>query len=158
MASFDLRRPWQPCYNRIYVRSVHKQGLLNLSSCSYIPYSQPLDLTVFGSLKTRYHQEFDKLSSLADDLSIKKRHFIQIYAKSRFQAFNERNLRSGFRAAGLVPFSPEKVLNSPLLKEITVTPQSNQKIPTRTAPEQSDKLGVPVNLNEICSHVFEAGT
>ena len=63
-------------------------------------------------------------------------------------------MRSGFRSAGLVPFSPEKVLNSPLLKEITAAPQSNQEIPIQTTPKQPDNLSVPVSLNERDARMF----
>ncbi len=80
--------------------------------------TQPLDLCIFEPLKTRYHQQVDGLRSLDDESIVKKRNFTQIYAQARQQAIVESNRRAGFKAAGIVPFNPSKVLDNMQLKEI----------------------------------------
>jgi DDE superfamily endonuclease/Tc5 transposase DNA-binding domain len=73
---------------------------------------QPLDISCFSPLKSRYHKELGQLSSLDDSAPIKKHNFISLYSQSRMEALNNHNIRAGFRGAGIWPLNPDKVLNS----------------------------------------------
>jgi len=95
---------------------------------------QPLDLTVFSSLKRLYRKELQKLSSLIDSTPIGKRNFLVCYQKARQESITSSNIKSGWRTTGLWPVSMAKPLMSPLLLEnsnrSTTTPlQSSQNIP-----------------------------
>ena len=72
--------------------------------------TQPLDLTVFGPLKTAYRNEFDKA---LQKYAINKLHqwdlifFLNIAYK---KALTRKNISSGFCKAGLIPFNSLVVL------------------------------------------------
>ena len=55
---------------------------------------QPLDLTVFGILKVKYHKEISKFVSL-DIANIKRPQFILAYQKARAVAMNKSNIEAG---------------------------------------------------------------
>ena len=95
---------------------------------------QPLDLTIFSSLKRLYRKELQKLSSLIDSTPIGKRNFLVCYQEARQESITSSNIKSGWRTTGLWPVSVAKPLMSPLLLEnsnrSTTTPlQSSQNIP-----------------------------
>jgi hypothetical protein len=50
------------------------------------------------------------MASLSDTAVVHKLHFIQCYQKARTEGLSERNIRSSWKAAGLVPWNPQKVL------------------------------------------------
>jgi hypothetical protein len=70
---------------------------------------QPLDVSCFSSLKQAYRQEVEKRIGL-DINHIDKSEFLTIYPSVHTAALSERNIQSGFRATGLVPYNPEQVL------------------------------------------------
>ena len=73
---------------------------------------QPLDLGVFAPLKSRYRTEIAKLASLDDASLVKKQRFITCYNLARKETFTPRQLRVGWKAAGIYPYNPQKALNS----------------------------------------------
>jgi len=62
---------------------------------------QPLDLTVFPSLKRACRKELQKLSSLIDSTPIGKRNFLICYQKARQGSITPSNIKSGWRTTGL---------------------------------------------------------
>ena len=95
---------------------------------------QPLDLTVFSSLKRLYRKELQKLSSLIDSTPIGKRNFLVCYQEARQESITSSNIKSGWRTTELWPVSVAKPLISLLLlknsNRSTTTPlQSSQNIP-----------------------------
>ena len=78
---------------------------------------QPLDLTVFSSLKRAYRKELQKLSSLIDSTPMDKRNFLIYYQKARQDSITPSNINSGWRTTGLWAVSIAKPLMSPLLLE-----------------------------------------
>ena len=78
---------------------------------------QPLDLTIFSSLKRAYRKELQKLSSLIDSTPMDKRNFLIYYQKARQDSITPSNIKSGWRTTGLWPVSIAKPLMSPLLLE-----------------------------------------
>jgi len=79
---------------------------------------QPLDVGCFGPLKNAY-------SRLVQDLArqgifhVDKSDFLDMYQQARLLVFSSQNIISGFRATGLLPFNPERVLS---ILTITKTP------------------------------------
>jgi hypothetical protein len=69
---------------------------------------QPLDVAVFGPLKTAHSRETDKLfrTGIA---RVRKSEWVEIYRKARLLAFTTSNIEAAWRGAGLVPWSPRKV-------------------------------------------------
>jgi DDE superfamily endonuclease len=77
---------------------------------------QPLDLSVFSLIKSHNRKEIDRIAMYNDTGPMKKIRFIEFYDKARQFALTVRNIQSGWRGAGLVPFNPTKVLNSRQVK------------------------------------------
>ncbi|KAF7920907.1 hypothetical protein EAE99_007759 [Botrytis elliptica] len=78
---------------------------------------QPLDLSIFSSLKREYRYELNKLGSLSDSTTIGKRNFLTCYQKARLKSLTLNNITSGWRASGLWPQNRAKPLLSRLLFE-----------------------------------------
>jgi DDE superfamily endonuclease len=72
---------------------------------------QPLDLSVFSLIKSHYRKKIDRIAIYDDTGPVKKIRFIEFYDRTRHFALTVRNIQSGWRGAGLVPFNPIKVLN-----------------------------------------------
>jgi hypothetical protein len=70
---------------------------------------QPLDVAVFSSLKHWYRREVDSRLRLGD-IRVPKSEFLSIYAEARPRAFTDKNICSGFRKTGIVPFNPGAAL------------------------------------------------
>ncbi len=96
---------------------------------------QPLDLTIFGPLKVKYHKEISKFVSL-DISNIKRPQFIQAYQKARAVAMNKSNIEAGWRISGFYPYNPQIPLSSPFVKDLTadeslVATQNTLKLDSR---------------------------
>jgi DDE superfamily endonuclease/Tc5 transposase DNA-binding domain/helix-turn-helix, Psq domain len=78
---------------------------------------QPLDLSVFSSLKHFYRKQLGYLSALTDSSPIGKQNFLSCYQKARRDALTISNIKSGWKASGLWPVSMAKPLMSRLLLE-----------------------------------------
>ena len=77
---------------------------------------QPLDLGTFSPLKAHYRAEIAALSFLDDAAPVKKVRFIQCYFRARSECLVPRILKSGWVAAGLFPWNPEKGMKSSQLR------------------------------------------
>jgi hypothetical protein len=111
---------------------------------------QPLDLTCFSPLKSSYRRQIAELASLEDSAPIKKIRFVQYYAKAREEGLTERNIRSGFAAAGIVPFNPNKVLSSHQVQRTIQpprTPSNTRQIALSTTTSPS--LPTPRNYQQV---------
>jgi hypothetical protein len=82
---------------------------------------QPLDVSCFAPLKLSYGRQIETFAR--NQLNhITKLEFLSAF-KEAFQAtFTEQNIKSGFRATGLVPYDPDKVLSHLSLQLRTPTP------------------------------------
>jgi hypothetical protein len=58
---------------------------------------QPLDLSVFGPLKTYYSNAIESFGEYSVSRLSSKRRFIRAYMEASEKAFSEGNIRSGFR-------------------------------------------------------------
>ncbi len=95
---------------------------------------QPCDVAVFSPLKASYRDQVERIKRGGVG-TIGKQHFPYLYSLAKERAFTKRNILAGWRASGLYPFNPDKVLTeipkpinkstSPTLKtcEIDVHPQ-----------------------------------
>jgi hypothetical protein len=72
---------------------------------------QPLDVGCFSPLKTAYGREVTELARQGV-YHIDKEEFLSIYPRVRRSVLTEQNIQSGFRATGLVPHCPDRVISS----------------------------------------------
>ncbi|KAL1954183.1 hypothetical protein VTO42DRAFT_1539 [Malbranchea cinnamomea] len=70
---------------------------------------QPLDVGCYSPLKQVYKKEVEKQMRLGIN-HIDKDKFLAIYSSIRPAVLSEKDIQSGFRATGLVPYDPEQVL------------------------------------------------
>jgi hypothetical protein len=98
---------------------------------------QPLDVSVFSSLKHWYRCAIDTCLRLGSS-RIQKAEFIQIYAEIRLKALTVSNIQSGFWKTGLVPYNPAVVL-----RQLPTTPLN---IPDPVIPQH---LQTPKNAFEL---------
>lgn len=89
------------------------------------PYSsyllQPLDIGCFRLLKKAYGREIEHLIRCSITHVSKTEFFLAFYAA--YQAtMTERNIKGGFRGAGLVPLDPESIILKLNIKLRTPTP------------------------------------
>lgn len=104
---------------------------------------QPLDISCFAPLKHYYGQKVREMAQNGIH-AIDKRGFLSFYTSVHDNAFSKTNISSGFTAAGLVPFKPERVLAKPHIKMKTHTP------PSSSSSNQSFYLGkTPANLYQL---------
>ena len=97
---------------------------------------QPLDLSIFSPLKAEYRSEVAKNAYIDDAAPIHKQRFLQYYKQARDSALSLKNIESGFRATGLWPYNPDKVLQSTQVTRRPVTPDP----PTQQAIHQASHL------------------
>jgi len=74
---------------------------------------QPLDLANFSPLKSKYRAQIADLAAFDNAAYVKKERFVKAYAKARQDSLSARNVRSGWKKAGIVPFNPQVPLSSP---------------------------------------------
>jgi hypothetical protein len=72
---------------------------------------QPLDVGCFSPLKRAYSEQIMDLIKLGVHY-VDKTQFLSALLPSRNKAFTAKNICSGFRPTGLVPFNPDEVLST----------------------------------------------
>ncbi|KAI1000494.1 hypothetical protein K3495_g7701 [Podosphaera aphanis] len=69
---------------------------------------QPLDLGVLAPLKSRYRSQMADVTKFDNVSAVKKQKFVTCFHDARIDTLNPRLLKSGGKAAGVFPWSPEK--------------------------------------------------
>jgi hypothetical protein len=72
---------------------------------------QPLDVSCYSPLKSAYGHEIGQLGRQRV-FHVDKDEFLYVYPRVRAQIFSDQSIQSGFRATGLVPFNPDRVLSN----------------------------------------------
>jgi hypothetical protein len=83
--------------------------------------TQPLDLSIFGPLKTAINREVDRIFRYST-MRLPCIEWTSAYIKVRARCFRPSSIESGFRKAGIYPFDPEILL-------WTITPPSQTPSP-----------------------------
>src|SRR6266699_1100653 len=100
---------------------------------------QPLDLSVFGPIKTYYRIAIGNLIYQSDDCPMDKRGFLECYSKTRQHSLNENNILAGWKAIRLWPINRTKPLMNRLVFD-TAKPQPielQQPNQTQIEPNQA---------------------
>ncbi|KAJ3454606.1 hypothetical protein MRS44_013206 [Fusarium solani] len=94
----------------MYMAWVNKVQLIYLPAhSSHI--SQPLDVGLFSPVKSYFRRATRDFASFNTTAPIQKQRFIEAYKQASDQAFTSRNIRSGFRAAGIFPLDKKRLLD-----------------------------------------------
>jgi hypothetical protein len=73
--------------------------------------TQPLDLSIFGPLKTALNLEVDRIFRHST-MRLLRVEWTSAYIKARARCFRPSSIESGFRKAGIYPFDPEILLST----------------------------------------------
>jgi len=105
---------------------------------------QPCDIAVFGPLKAAYRDQVERLERGGVG-TIGKEHFTYLYSPARERALTSRNIKAGFRASGLFPLDPDRVLTDmpKPLAELTI-PAPNASVVEVGPYPQCEILQTPV--------------
>ena len=82
---------------------------------------QPLDLSCFSPVKSKYWEQIAELASLDNTALIKKHRFIKYYYRAQEEGLTARTIKSGWRASGIYPWNPRKGLQSSQVKNKALT-------------------------------------
>jgi len=96
---------------------------------------QPLDVGCFSPLKRKYKSNISALARIHIH-HVDKMTFLPAFQDAFNACFTEKNVRSSFRGAGLVPFDPESVIST-----LNVQPRTPTPPPTNTITWQSKTPG-----------------
>jgi hypothetical protein len=97
--------------------------------------TQPLDLSIFGPLKTALNLEVDRIFQHST-MRLPRIEWTSAYIKARARCFRPSSIESGFRKAGIYPFDPEILLS-------TLTP------PPRTPSPENQVVGQVSDASRI---------
>jgi hypothetical protein len=100
-------------------------------------------------LKTRYRQSIIELAALDDSAPIKKKRFIECYYLARAESLTARVIRGGWKAAGLYPWNPEKVLGSSQVKQPHIPRPTTPPSRKHTLPDDNETLQTPQKPQHI---------
>lgn len=106
---------------------------------------QPLDVGCFAVLKRSYGSLVEQKMGLGVN-HIDKLEFLPLYQQARAQALSESNIKSSFRATGLMPLNPDAVLSLLPAQYQTPSPTlSTQQLPS----SQTWTAKTPHNILEL---------
>jgi hypothetical protein len=115
-----------------------------------IPHSshvlQPLDLSCFSAIKSRYRAQIADLARYEDSAPVKKIRFVQYYDKARRESLTPFYIRAGWKAAGIYPWDPRKVLRSSQVVQNERT-HGVQTLVTPTKRKQSPDVNIATPQN-----------
>jgi hypothetical protein len=85
--------------------------------------TQPLDLSIFGLLKTAINLEVDRIFRHST-MRLPRVEWTSAYIKARARCFRPSSIESGFRKAGIYPFYPEILLSTLTSPPRTFSPEN----------------------------------
>ena len=131
----------------------------------HIHLTRPLDVGIFGPLKTALSRCLDPLFSTGIS-RIEKMEWIEVYIEARARAFTKLNIEGGWRGAGLSLFNPQKVLRKVIsriprsltpTRSTTLSPMLSIQTPfhqvTSSSTEPSILRSAIAALNQLATHL-----
>jgi hypothetical protein len=111
---------------------------------------QPLDVSILTPVKHLFKQTIDSRLQMGK-VPIPRTEFLNVYCETRLQAMTAKNITSGFRKAGLIPFNPAIVLRqlpaAPPLPPDSVIPLHSQT--PKTARQFQNAMDLRQRSNTI---------
>ncbi len=107
---------------------------------------QPLDVGPFSPLSAAYSRTVEEYTPTGVAV-LNRSVFTLLYIQARQQAFTERNIRAGWRRAGIWPINKQRLLNDPEIKNFGRTTPEYQPAPVKEGPNHL--YSTPKKANEI---------
>ena len=111
--------------------------------------TQPLDVGVFGPLKTHMAAAIEPIIG-TEIHRIAKAEWLAAYIEAHRKAFCPRNIRSGFFAVGIYPFNPSKVIDR-ITRSDSIQVRASTPINSTTPFSESVLTSSPLNTEEARS-------
>ena len=89
---------------------------------------QPLDVSVFKSLKSHFSKAVHALSFSKRDFVVSKREFARVVKTPFEKAFSMTNIKAGFAKCGIHPFDPNSIDHSKILPSSTDESSSTTEV------------------------------
>jgi len=128
-----------------------------LLSFAHSHITQPLDVGIFGPLKAGMARANDR-AAIYDRGRIPKAEWASQLAVVRTTAMTEHNIWVGWKATGLHPFSPQRVLNTVPSTPSPVRPLSRSPLASLTGENidflQSCSPSLPSPVNHTSLHLY----
>ena len=97
------------CYVE-FIEKAMAEGIILIELPSHTSHwLQPLDRSVFYSLKRKYNEACQDFLNDWPNLTICHRNFCELFVQAWNKAMNVSNIASGFEATGIMPFNPDKI-------------------------------------------------
>ncbi|RAQ98726.1 plasma membrane calcium-transporting atpase 2 [Stemphylium lycopersici] len=110
---------------------------------------QPLDVSCFSPPKRAYGREIEKLACQGV-YHIDKIDFLTVYQQIRLTVFTQQNIQAGFKATGLVPPCPDRVLS---FLTVARTPSPPQTATDNAAAQSTAQTETPHTVAELQQQV-----
>ena len=111
---------------------------------------QPLDISCYSPLKRAYGRQVEELARQGV-YHIDKLDFLIAYTRIRPTIFTQQNIQSGFRATGLVPSCPDRVLSSLTVVRTPSPPQTT--IDDNVAAQAEAQTETPHTVEQLQQQV-----
>jgi hypothetical protein len=111
---------------------------------------QPLDVSCYSPLKRAYGREIEELARQGV-YHVDKIDFLTVYARIRPTVFTQQNIQAGFRATGLVPSCPDRVLSSLTIVRTPSPPQTT--IDNNVAAQVAAQTETPHTVEQLQQQV-----
>ncbi|KAL8295096.1 hypothetical protein RB600_000866 [Gaeumannomyces tritici] len=102
--------------------------------------TQPLDVGVFSPLKSNYRRQTRPFASFDTSASEQKKRFLQAYATASAEAICPRNIKAGFRKAGIWPIKPPSAPDSHQLINPFLEPARPPTPPSTIQPNTDGRI------------------
>ena len=106
---------------------------------------QPLDVTVFGPVKKLWNKALDEFK-LKYKIQMSKAHFFQVFDNAWKATAQKNHGVAGFRCTGLVPFEPNNVDYSKILRKVPAEPPVQV---TKSENIAQQKVGISMAFGKI---------
>ncbi|ERF76577.1 hypothetical protein EPUS_05850 [Endocarpon pusillum Z07020] len=107
---------------------------------------QPLDVDPFSPLTTAYGRAVEEYTPTGI-ATLNRSVFSLLYVQARQTAFTQRNIRAGWKRAGIWPINRQKLLDDPEIKNFGRTTPEYQPAPVKEGPNHLHST--PKKANEI---------
>ena len=111
---------------------------------------QPLDVSCYSPLKRAYGREVEELARHGV-YHVDKIDFLTAYTRIRPTVFTQQNIQAGFRATGLVPPYPDRVLSSLTVVRTPSPPQTT--IDDNVAAQAAAQTETPHTVEQLQQQV-----
>ena len=119
--------------------------------------AQPLDVSFFGPLKKHWSQECHNFIQASPGKVVTRFNFSELFSKAWSKACSPENICSGFRRAGVVPFSPESLMKRIPNRQAGVENDRGGDIPLSSGTDPGEESGFLNNSTESQMDTSEYG-